>query len=48
MGLEVITNTLKEKVNNLSKDKLVVVCGGASNTGKNQMTEGLKYDQLCK
>jgi hypothetical protein len=43
MGLEVIINTLKEEINNLTRDKLVVVCGGASKTGKNQMTEGLKY-----
>jgi hypothetical protein len=43
MGLEVIINTVKEEISNLKIDKLVVVCGGASNTGKNQMTKGLKY-----
>jgi replicative DNA helicase len=43
MGLEVNINTLKKEINNLTRDKLVVVCGSASNTGKNQTTEGLKY-----
>jgi hypothetical protein len=43
MCLEVIINTLKEEINNLTRDKLVVACGGASNTEKNQRTEGLKY-----
>jgi len=43
MGLEVIINTLKKEINNFTGDKLVEVCGGASKTGKNQMTEGLKY-----
>jgi len=43
MGSEVIKNTLKEEINNLTRDKMVIVWGSASNTGKNQMTEGLKY-----
>jgi hypothetical protein len=43
MGLEVIINTVKEENNNLKRDKLVVVCGGATDTGKNQITKGLKY-----
>ena len=38
-----ITNTVREEISNLTRDKLVPVCGGASNTGKNQMAKELKY-----
>jgi hypothetical protein len=35
IGLEVVTNSVREEVDHLAKDDVVVVCGGANNIGKN-------------
>ena len=41
-GLEVITNTAKEEINKLTKEDVVIVCGGTNDIGKNASSNGLK------
>jgi replicative DNA helicase len=42
-GMEVITNSAREEINHLTKDDVVIVCGGVNNIAKNESSKGLKY-----
>jgi lysophospholipase L1-like esterase len=41
-GLEVITNSAKNEIDNLTQKDVVIVCGGANNVSKNESVKGLK------
>lgn len=41
--MEVITNSAREEIDHFTKDDVVIVCGGANNIAKNDLSKGLKY-----
>ena len=42
-GLEVITNSAKEEIEQLTQNDIVIVCGGTNNISKNESKTGLRH-----
>ena len=42
-GLDVITNSAKEEIEQLTQKDIVIVCGGTNNISKNESNKGLSY-----
>jgi len=42
-GLEVITDSAKEEIEQLTQNDIVIVCGGTNNISKNESNKGLRH-----
>jgi hypothetical protein len=42
-GLDVITNSAKEEIDQLTQKDVMIVCGGTNNISKNESDKGLRY-----